>query len=60
MDVNANECIFVGDHPVWDVKGTKTVGIEPLLIDRKVVFKDYKQSIKDLYELLNRLSIQDN
>ena len=60
LNVNANECIFVGDHPEWDVKGPKTVGIEPLLIDRKEVFKDDKYSINDLYRLLNRLSILDN
>jgi putative hydrolase of the HAD superfamily len=57
LNVNANECVFIGDHPEWDIKGPKTVGIKTVLIDRKEVFKDNEQSIKNLYELLNRMII---
>jgi putative hydrolase of the HAD superfamily len=29
-------CLFVGDHPVWDVAGPQRAGIDALLIDRRL------------------------
>jgi putative hydrolase of the HAD superfamily len=35
LEIQAQDCLFVGDHPQWDVAGAQTVGIEALLIDRR-------------------------
>lgn len=32
LEVPASEAIFVGDDPRWDVLGTESVGLHPLLL----------------------------
>jgi putative hydrolase of the HAD superfamily len=34
LHVSADQCLFVGDNPVWDVQGPQAVGIQAVLIDR--------------------------
>ena len=52
------DCVFVGDHPRWDLAGPKAVGIEAVLIDRRGVVQDTGEDpISDLYELLARLKL---
>jgi len=50
------DSLFVGDTPKWDFEGPKALGIEPVLIDRRGVMKDFPQeTIKTLGDLLDRL-----
>ncbi|MFX0067991.1 MAG: HAD family hydrolase [Promethearchaeota archaeon] len=35
LNAKAQNCVFVGDNPKWDVMGAKSVGIKAILIDRK-------------------------
>jgi putative hydrolase of the HAD superfamily len=50
LQANAQECIFIGDDPRWDLAGPETVGMEAIIIDRKG--ERQKKIIKELYELL--------
>ena len=34
LDVDAAECLFIGDEPVWDFEGARSAGMPALLIDR--------------------------
>jgi putative hydrolase of the HAD superfamily len=34
LGARPEECVFVGDHPVWDVEGPRAVGMASLLLDR--------------------------
>jgi len=50
------DCIFVGDHPGWDLTGPRAVGIEAILIDRRGAMHDTgEDSIQNLHELWSRL-----
>lgn len=53
LAVTAEECVFVGDHPKWDVDGPRAAGIEAVLIDRDGLLTE--DSIKSLWELLEYL-----
>ncbi len=50
------ECLFVGDNPVWDVEGPRRVGIPGVLLDRRVEYagQDYDRII-NLNQLVERL-----
>ena len=50
------ECLFVGDNPVWDVEGPGRAGIPGVLLDRRVEFtgQGYDR-ITNLWELVRRL-----
>ncbi|MDW5563302.1 MAG: HAD family hydrolase [Methanomassiliicoccus sp.] len=52
------ECLFVGDNPVWDVDGPRRMGIPGVLLDRRVEFvgQGYDRVI-NLYELADRLQL---
>ena len=53
LQASAKDCIFVGDHPRWDLAGPKAVGIEAILIDRRgAMHSTEEKAIKNLYELL--------
>jgi putative hydrolase of the HAD superfamily len=34
LDCRPEECIFVGDDLRWDIEGSASVGMRPVLIDR--------------------------
>jgi len=34
LGVTPEQCLFIGDHPRWDVRGPRAVGMDVLLIDR--------------------------
>jgi putative hydrolase of the HAD superfamily len=55
LDLEPQECIFVGDNPAWDVAGPRSIGMEAILIDRHGSVQDGEETIKDLYGLLDRL-----
>ena len=52
----AEDCVFVGDDPRWDVYGARRAGITPLLIDRTGAVARSKQvalrSLADLEPVL--------
>jgi putative hydrolase of the HAD superfamily len=52
------ECLFVGDNPVWDVEGPRNVDIPGVLLDRRMEFagQNYDRVI-NLWELVRRLQI---
>ena len=53
-NVKPEDCVFIGDDPIWDIAGPRAVGIEAILIDRKGVNKnqDNELYITNLTELL--------
>ena len=56
LQVEPQDCLFVGDDPRWDIVGPRAVGIEAVLIDRQGLIKDSaEEPIKSLYELRGRL-----
>jgi len=56
IGVEAQDCLFVGDHPDWDVAGAEAVGMEAILIDRHSNVPSYRaQRIASLDELPERL-----
>jgi putative hydrolase of the HAD superfamily len=56
LGVTADECLFVGDEPNWDLRGPRAVGMEAVLLDRKGVMVGVQgQSIRNLHELVSRL-----
>ena len=56
LQVSPEQCLFIGDNPLWDIKGPKAVGIEALLIDRSSATRD-ERTISSLTRLLNLLEI---
>ena len=59
IDIRPQDCVFVGDHPEWDVIGAMAVGMDAVLIDRQgqsLTPSDSKAPpIRSLYELPARL-----
>ena len=56
LKVSPQQCIFVGDHPRWDLAGPRAVGIEAVLIDRRGTMRDMGEDpIQNLHELWDRL-----
>jgi putative hydrolase of the HAD superfamily len=53
LNIKSNECAFVGDHPIWDIKA-RALRIKTFLIDRKGTI-NHENTIKNLNDLLNRL-----
>lgn len=57
-DARPEECLFVGDNPVWDVDGPRKAGIPAVLLDRRVehVGQGFDRII-NLTELVERLQL---
>jgi len=56
LDISAEECLFVGDDPRWDLVGPAGMGMEAVIIDRRGVLEVAGQDpIKSLRELAGRL-----
>ena len=54
--IEPQDCLFVGDHPEWDVAGAEAVGMQAILIDRHSNVPGYAaQRIASLGELPERL-----
>jgi len=55
LRASPQQCIFVGDHPRWDVAGARAAGIEAVLIDRRGTIRDDGENpIRNLHELWGR------
>lgn len=56
MGVEAEESVYVGDHPYFDVKAAREVGMRPVLIDRRDLYPDADalriSSLEDLPQAL--------
>jgi putative hydrolase of the HAD superfamily len=60
LQVEPQECVFVGDDPRWDLAGPRSIGMQAILIDRRGVAQEAEEKpIKNLYELLSRLQALD-
>jgi putative hydrolase of the HAD superfamily len=56
LGARAEECLFVGDDPRWDLPGPRAMGMEAVLIDRKGTQQATgERPIRNLGELLERL-----
>jgi putative hydrolase of the HAD superfamily len=56
LGVQPPDCMFVGDHPEWDIAGARALGMEAVLIDRhNRVTGSQETPIRSLGELWNRL-----
>ena len=56
LHIQPQDCIFIGDHPRWDLAGARAVGIEAILMDRQGAIQDAGEvPVKDLHELADRL-----
>lgn len=51
LQVPPEQCLFVGDNPVWDIEGPQAVGIQALLIDREWKHKSTTSVITNLDQL---------
>jgi putative hydrolase of the HAD superfamily len=56
LGLTAEDCVFVGDHPRWDVEGPRRVGMEAIIVDRTGTASGAGH-IADLNELLARLKL---
>jgi putative hydrolase of the HAD superfamily len=55
-DARPEECLFVGDNPVWDVEGPKRAGIPGVLLDRRVEYSGQAYDrVINLNQLIQRL-----
>jgi putative hydrolase of the HAD superfamily len=52
---STQECIFIGDDPVWDIEGPTKLGMKALLVDRRMewVGQGYKRTT-NLNEILEK------
>lgn len=57
LQVPAEQCLFVGDNPVWDVQGPQAVGIDAVLIDRSCTIQNNEtiSTLKQLIDVLKTL-----
>ena len=56
LGAHPNDCLFVGDHPKWDLEGPRAVGVRAILIDRKTTTLGLEeQRIRNLHDLTRRL-----
>jgi putative hydrolase of the HAD superfamily len=56
LQVQPQQCLFVGDNPRWDVAGPRALGIDAVLIDRHELNLDVaERPIRDLAGLWDRL-----
>lgn len=52
------ECLFIGDNPVWDVDGPRDVGIAGILLDRRAEFAGHGYDrAYNLWEIIHRLQL---
>ncbi len=50
FDVQPSDCLFVGDDPLWDVRGPQDIGMDALLFDREGTSPSSK-SVRTLPEI---------
>lgn len=55
LDLPPKACVFVGDHPTWDVAGPRGAGIDALLIDRGGALDPAAGALGSLVEVAQKL-----
>lgn len=55
LGVNSNQCLHVGDEPIADIQGAKSVGMKTAFIKRKEIKTDAEIKIKRIPELTTLL-----
>jgi putative hydrolase of the HAD superfamily len=55
LGLRPEACVFVGDHPTWDVAGPRRAGIDALLIDRGGALDPAAGALGSLAEVAERL-----
>jgi putative hydrolase of the HAD superfamily len=59
LQVKAEQCVFVGDDPRWDLVGPRAVGIEAILIERREAGRSLEEApIRGLHELWDRIDLR--
>lgn len=57
LGVEPADCLFVGDHPVWDVEGALGAGMRAVLLDRKgAASASEAATVKSLWEVVELVS----
>jgi len=60
LSCRPSECVFVGDDLRWDVEGSASVGMRPVLIDREARYPEYAgERIRSLEELLALIGVAE-
>lgn len=58
LNVNAEECLFIGDEPAWDVEGARAAGMPAFLIDRTNKHSSHNgiriQTLEEISALIER------
>jgi len=54
IDHRAEECLFVGDDPRWDIQGPLEIGMDSLLIDRSGVNEDAIHGLDEIMNVLHK------
>lgn len=54
LGVNAEECLFIGDDPRWDIRGPEALGMKTFLIDRTGKNYDAIQGLEDLIDEIDK------
>jgi HAD superfamily hydrolase (TIGR01549 family) len=56
MKLIPEECVFIGDNPLWDVKGPNQMNIDALLLDRNGKYRDLPipnvSKLDELFDLI--------
>lgn len=61
LSLPANETIFVGDDPQWDIAGAEGVGLRPVLLTRDVALRESRSpAIHSLGALLEMITADRN
>jgi putative hydrolase of the HAD superfamily len=56
LQVDPQSCLFVGDHPHWDLAGPQALGMKAILIDRHGTLPNAEfEAIQNLDELRRKL-----
>jgi len=55
LETNANQCLHVGDEPIADIQGAKSVGMKTAFVRREEAKTDAEIRIKRIPELTTLL-----
>ncbi len=56
LNVGPDRCVFIGDDPMWDVKGPEAAGIRSVMVDRNGTHSDAEEGpITTLLKIWDRL-----
>lgn len=59
LGLEAEECMFVGDDPRWDITGPEAIGMKAVLIDRLGKIDNSIHKLHDVLELVGERRVED-